>query len=146
MGKKGDELRARKAQTVYSFTREQLERRDKTIVENYKRQYHDIMVRELERERQKIYSEAEKIWADERHNLFFIAMQYYCSMCCEVLIEHFKFIPTNKKNGRLLRFVNAITNKVSELSESGINIDEYRNDVFQKYGIKFNWGDENAED
>lgn len=149
MGKKGEELRLRKSQTVYSFTREQLIERDRAIIEDYKKRYNETLIKELKKERKKMDEEAEKLWAQDRHDLFFEAMKYYCTMGCKVLIEVFPhdFKPMSKncklrKDSRLMRFVNAVVSEIIELSEKEIGIEEYREKVYNDYGIKFNWSDE----
>lgn len=146
MGKKGDELRAKKAQTIYTFTREQLVSRDKAIIDDYKRRYNEVLIQELKKERQKMNEEAEKVWAEDKHDLFFTAMQYFCSMGCKVLVEKFKFKVSGRKDGKLRKFVNAIVQEVIDLSERDIDVEEYREELYRDYGVRFDWSDEeNAE-
>ncbi len=153
MGKKGDALRAAKAKTtVYSFTREQLDDRDRALLVTYRARVKKETDEYIASERRRIWKMVEEDW-DERtrilcegeedgtHGLF-TAISLLESVCARILVEHFGWAPVGGKRRsdrfRLNRFCNLLVDEINGImsTETG-DIRRYNEEVYELYGVKF---------
>lgn len=148
MGKNGELLRAKKAQAIITFTREQLEEHDKLV----KKAWFDQCVKHLEKEKQeyekKVQQQVEEEWAS-REKLFMTGdramdiaavMQLMAYMAAEVLIEDFKWIVPKRQDprSRILRFADRYAERISNIVlNEKMDIRETNRRFTKKYGIEF---------
>lgn len=129
MGKKGDALRAAKMQrTVYTFTREQLEARDRTLLQDYRERCHDKLRKHL--------NETREDWMAQD-------LKYLLALSCMALHKEFGWtgIPKNRKphpRCRMQRFAEALAEEACTVME----IQEYCNMVYDQLGVGFAYGEE----
>ena len=155
MGRTGAALRAAKAQTVrYTFTKEQLEARDRALIKEYrentqKLQEQEVMkqVREEFAEREKDFKEkttafykdleAEFFTADANEN-FQAYMQYLLALSCRILIEQFGWPAITDHASRTRRFASALVEELYKLIEDpDQNIQSYAAETARLYGVEF---------
>lgn len=161
MGKKGDLLRAQKANsTVYTFTRAQLAQHDEHVINAH-----------MERIRERAKEYTDKIW-DERtqENLaevnrewdkrmaefksgdseddFYNLLSYMLCISSRVLIERFGWKPIPKdgmydRRNRTMRFADAIVDELNKISEDELmDICRYNEETYELYGVKFTRSDD----
>ena len=163
MGKKGEALRAAKLQnTRYTFTREQLEERDRTVEKAYKERYEDRLRAMFKAEQERVDAEIaaewkrrEEIFGDRGGNdSIFNLMALTIAVPIEVLIDEFDWRPLPPEEhkvhprSRLARFVircEEILNAIAE--DETKDIRTYCEEVWQKTGARLNltegaYGDE----
>ena len=155
MGKKGDALRAAKMRnTVYTFTREQLEAHDKAVKEAYKDVCMNKVNKYLAEEKQAINAEIEKEWRQREEDFggpnsqdrFFNMLSYMLSVCCQVLVRDFKWKPlpidkTPYPYMKLIRFSKSVTAEVEKICNTeNADIRNYSDEVYKSCGVKFDWG------
>lgn len=147
MGKKGDQLRAQKAQrTTYTFTAAQLEEHDRQVrmatldrkkeeLRNYARSYldHD-------------FAERQKLLEGSAEDVTVTVFSMLISISCRVLVERFGWKPVWKyTNGRsrLVRFVNAVQEEAERLvNDELLDIRKYAAEAWEITGVKFEATDE----
>jgi len=144
MGKNGAALRAAKMKsTIYSFTREQLLAHDKKIreefVEEYKRRADEYINEEWERRRQTF---ATGVPNDD----FQVLLSYMLAIPVKVLAEQFgwKPCPKDRAPGRnkMARFGDAVIAEIEGIcSNDNRDIMDYCREVYDKYGMKFEYGE-----
>lgn len=147
MGKKGDLLRAQKAQrATYTFTAAQLEEHDRQVrmatldrkkeeLRNYARSYldHD-------------FAERQKLLEGSAEDVTATVFSMLISISCRVLVERFSWTPiwkhTNGRN-RLVRFVNAVQEEAERLiNDELLDIRKYAAETYEITGVKFEAGEE----
>lgn len=154
MGKKGDALRAAKMRnTVYTFTREQLEAHDKAVKEAYKDVCMEKVNKYLAEEKQAINAEIEKEWRKREEDFggpdsqdrFLNTLSYMLSVCSQILVRDFKWTPLPKDHKphpkmKLVRFGNAVAQEVDKICDDDkIDIRNYCDQVYETCGVKFDW-------
>lgn len=155
MGKNGDALRAAKRQkTVYSFTREQLEARDRAVIAKYKDTCMEKVNKYLADEKRAIDAEIEKEWKKREEDFggadsqerFLNTLAYMLSVCSQVLVRDFKWMPLPKDKKpdprmKLVRFGTAVAKEVEQIcDDEDIDIRRYCEQVYESCGVKFEWG------
>lgn len=156
MGKKGDLLRAQKAErSTYTFTRVQLEEHDRMILDQKRDELKrkitaDIEAKIADRERQcqelivKEWQEREKFFkGDNWEDNFFMILSMLLAVSSAVLVKKFHWKPIPKdsywdKRNRLARFGDAIVEEVNAIcSDEMADIRRYCDEVYDLYGVKF---------
>lgn len=133
MGKNGKAMRAEKMRTtVYTFTREQLEARDRALEADYQRRFD-------ERLRQVAKEETDRI-NEQRLQVLPLVM----AVPIEVLLDEFGWRPLPGENkwlnprSRLARFVVACGERLNDLVENMSQevLDEYCRQVWERSGVR----------
>ena len=154
MGKKGDALRAAKLKnTVYTFTREQLEERDRAVEKAYRERYEERLRAAFEAERERVDAEIAAEWK-RREEIFgnrggndsvYNLMALTIAVPIEVLISEFGWRPLPPEGhkvhprSRLARFVvrcEEILNEIAEDENKDIRV--YCEEVWQRTGVRLN--------
>lgn len=160
MGKKGDALRAAKRQqTMYHFTREQLAAHDQFVREEFR----ERCTKDIE---EKLYAKMEPIFEekkaelekailddwDERKRLFASEvpennfLEFICcmmSVSIRVLIEKFHWKPVPKdgfydRRLAIVRFSDYVKAEIDMISADEMqDIRKYNEETFNLYGVKF---------
>ena len=152
MGKKGDLLRAQKAQRVtYTFTAEQLRQHDEAVVSEYRKTIMDRVradAAELDRQRMAEFTRrSEELWA-EREKRFKTGylqgdtMAMASSMmpvAIKILVEEFRWTPVrNGHRTRLQRFAEGVIEEMNRIGhDENLDIMRYADEVEDKYGVCF---------
>ncbi len=141
MGKKGDLLRAQKAQTkVYTFTAAQLEEHDKFIIkehsEKLKAAAHDAVQEE--------WDKREQIFDKENFSGNFMTLiSMLLAVSSRVLVEKFGWTPISKdryfnKNMKLAKFGDAIVDEINAICmDEQADIRNYVDETYDLYGVRF---------
>lgn len=132
MGKNGDALRASKMKNVtYTFTREQLARRDEALKREYQRQYDERLRMQARAEEQRLN--------DRRLSILPLMM----AIPIEVLLDEFGWrpLPEGRRihpRSRLARFVLACEDRLNALTEEETKetLEEYCQKVWEKSGAR----------
>lgn len=142
MGKKGDLLRAQKAQkAVYTFTGEQLRKRDEAMRQVWKAENE----RENERYSKELNDHINKVWdirraefnsgfADQDRDLL---LSYLLSVSCRVLIENFGWKPIGPRRTKTRTFAEKVLEEINKIAERGVGVDGYADETDKLYGIQF---------
>lgn len=153
MGKKGDLLRAMKAQqTTYTFTKAQLMEHDKKVK-------HDILMRakdDLEAEaRRQADAYVQREWG-EREKLFvqnhpmdnvMTMMSLLLAVSSRVLIERFHWKPIPKdgdydRRNRTVQFADYIVDELDKITRDvDADIRRYCEETYDLYGVKYTFVD-----
>ena len=142
MGKKGDLLRAQKAQRVtYTFTAAQLEEHDRQIrqavLDRKKEELRTYARNVLDAD----FAERQKLLEGSATDVTATVFSMLISISCRVLVEHFGWKPIWKHtNGRsrLVRFVNAVQEETNRLvSDELLDIRKYAAEAWEITGVKF---------
>ena len=153
MGKKGDALRAAKAQrTTYTFTAAQLEAHDK-----------EVRMRTLERKKDELkayahqvisedFEEREKLLSGDAADVTMNVFSMLISISCRILVERFGWKPapmrkdTNQGGDRrykLTQFAYYVMDEVCKLTaDELLDIRKYAEETYQITGVKFETEDE----
>lgn len=137
MGKKGDLLRAQKAQkAVYTFTGEQLRKRDEAM----KEVWFEERKLELEERVNKLWNEREAEFksGDVNQDMDTI-MSYLLSVSCRVLIERFGWKPIVRGDRtRTQIFAEKVLEEVEKIAkDKKMSIHRYADETDKLYGIQF---------
>jgi len=137
MGKKGDLLRAQKAQkAVYKFTGEQLRKRDEAM----KEVWFEERKLELEERVNKLWNEREAEFksGDAAQDMDTI-MSYLLSVSCRVLIERFGWKPIIKGHRTKTQiFAEKVLEEVEKIAkDKKQSIHKYAYETDKLYGIQF---------
>lgn len=158
MGRKGDLLRQQKQQaTTYTFTREQLMKHDMEVQEKAKarwmEQYKEMEKRHYEEVNQHIQEEWAKRQAQfesgDRCTDVYLMLQYMLSICVKVLCDDFQW--GREKKGkynprlRINKFADGVADELGRICATETeDIRDYSEKVFEEYGIKFKFLQEDA--
>lgn len=166
MGKKGDLLRAQKAQsTTYTFTAAQLQEHDDFIIKEHQDKFRAKMEAELKKRYEekeaeiaefvkKEWDSREAIFDKENFGVNFMTLiSMLLAVTSRVLVEQFGWTPIPKdgyftKRFKLARFGDAIVSEINAICmDSQGDIRKYCDEVYEKYGVKFisEEADEEAE-
>lgn len=161
MGKKGDLLRAQKAQTsTYTFTREQLKAHDMAVVEDYKKRFDFRLRQEFKAEEDRVnavimeeWKRREQIFSDHGGNeSMFTLLSMTLAVPIEVLIDEFgwRTLPDEKHKmhprSRLARFVLRCQEILEGIAtDEKQDIREYCAKVWERSGVKLQYAEEAAE-
>lgn len=147
MGKKGDLLRAQKAQrATYTFTAEQLEEHDRQVraatLERKKEELRAYARGVLDQD----FAERQKLLEGSATDVTATVFSMLISISCRVLVERFSWTPiwkhTNGRN-RLVRFVNAVQEEAERLiNDELLDIRKYAAETYEITGVKFEAGEE----
>lgn len=153
MGKKGDLLRAMKAQqTTYTFTKAQLMEHDKKVKHDILLQAKDDLEAEARRQAD-LYVQTE--WA-EREKLFIenhpmdnvmTMMSLLLAVSSRVLIERFHWKPIPKDGvydhrNRTMRFADYIVDELDKITRDvDADIRRYCEETYDLYGVKYTFID-----
>ena len=141
MGRKGDALRAAKKQkTVYRLTGEQLEQRDKAVIEAYKRDLDGRMKDAADRYVREYFDRigAEFTTGNERDDAD-LMLTYLLSVSVRVLIERFGWKPIRYacRPTRTERFVNYVVDEITAIrTDDTKDIRDYAEEVERLYGVR----------
>lgn len=141
MGRKGDALRAAKKQkTVYRLTGEQLEQRDKAVIEAYKRDLDGRMKDAADRYVREYFDRigAEFTTGNERDDAD-LMLTYLLSVSVRVLIERFGWKPIkyNCRPTRTERFINYVVDEITTIrTDDTKDIRDYAEEVERLYGVR----------
>ena len=150
MGKKGDALRAAKAQrATYTFTAAQLEAHDK-----------EVRMRTLERKKDELrtyarevldkdFEERQKLLTGDATDVTINVFSMLISISCKVLVEHFGWKPIWKHStsrNRLSRFVLAVQQETEALlNDELLDIRSYAKQAYDVTGVMFEAGEEEED-
>lgn len=150
MGKKGDALRAAKAQrATYTFTAAQLEAHDK-----------EVRMRTLERKKDELkayarevldkdFEERTKLLTGDATDVTLNVFSMLISISCKVLVEHFGWKPIWKHStsrNRLSRFVLAVQQETEALlNDELLDIRKYAREAYDVTGVMFEADTEEEE-
>ncbi len=150
MGKKGDALRAAKAQrATYTFTAAQLEAHDK-----------EVRMRTLERKKDELeayarevldrdFEERQKLLTGDATDVTLNVFSMLISISCKVLVEHFGWKPIWKHStsrNRLSRFVLAVQQETEALlNDELLDIRKYAREAYDVTGVMFEADTEEEE-
>ncbi len=152
MGRKGDLLRAAKAQSVkYTFTRQQLEEHDAAVKAEYRK---TIMERvkseaaEIDRQRDERFREkAEALWAERLAEFqtgtelgdLQTAVAWMLAVSVRVLVERFGWVPIrNGHRTRLRRFAEGVLEELDAIqADEKKDIIWYARKTEDEYGVRF---------
>lgn len=154
MGKKGEALRAAKlANTRYTFTREQLEERDRAVEKAYRERYEERLRAAFKAEKERCDAEIAAEWK-RREEIFgnrggndsvYNLMALTIAVPIEVLISEFSWKPLPQEGhkvhprSRLARFVVRCEEILNEIAEDeNKDIRAYCEDVWQRTGVRLN--------
>lgn len=157
MGKKGDLLRARKAEAViFHFTRRQMEEHDAAVRQEFRELLDQRMKEEVQKSKKEVDQyllaewdkRAEEFGAAGSQDRFAATMSHMLSIGAKVLIEEFKWthINPNRNPGprhRLIRWATRVADIVEDIcSDETKDIREEANKIYEQYGVRFKWGTE----
>lgn len=150
MGKKGDALRAAKAQrATYTFTAAQLEAHDK-----------EVRMRTLERKKDELkayarevldrdFEERTKLLTGDATDVTLNVFSMLISISCKVLVEHFGWKPIwrhSTSRNRLSRFVLAVQQETEALlNDELLDIRKYAREAYDVTGVMFEADTEEEE-
>lgn len=142
MGKKGDLLRARKAQTAtYTFTAAQLAEHDRQVrmatLERKKQELKDYAYNVLEQD----FNERQKMLEGSTEDVTLTVFSMLISISCRVLVERFGWKPVWKhttRRNRLVRFVDAVQEEAERLiNDELLDIRKYVKETWEITGVRF---------
>lgn len=155
MGKKGDALRAAKAQSAtYTFTRAQLEEHDRKVKEAYKERVRAECKEELkariEQHQRDIDRHIDEEWkkrealfaAEDGTNLSELLSLLLC-VSSRILIEKFRWKPIPKEGvcdmrNHTVRFSQYFANEISDIcTDQNKDIRIYCDETYELYGVKY---------
>ena len=150
MGKKGDALRAAKAQrATYTFTAAQLEAHDK-----------EVRMRTLERKKDELkayarevldrdFEERTKLLTGDATDVTLNVFSMLISISCKVLVEHFGWKPIwrhSTSRNRLSRFVLAVQQETEALlNDELLDIRKYAKEAYDITGVMLEVGEEEED-
>lgn len=161
MGKKGEALRAAKAQAAcYHFTAAQLDEHDRQVRAAYKAKIVAEAQAEFDR-RAKDYEAKTREWVEkewhEREELFggshrdnmFTILSLLLACSSRVLIERFRWKPVPQNGGdrryRTVRFAQALIDEINGIaSDERKDIRKYIEDTYDLYGIRYTQEEEDG--
>lgn len=142
MGKKGDLLRAKKAQTAtYTFTAAQLAEHDRQVrmatLERKKQELKDYAYNVLEQD----FNERQKMLEGSTEDVTLTVFSMLISISCRVLVERFGWKPVWKHTtgrNRLVRFVDAVQEEAERLiNDELLDIRKYVKEAWEITGVRF---------
>ena len=160
MGKKGEALRAAKRQqTTYTFTKEQLHDHDQHVVDEFRERVEADVFRKAQERVDAVFAEKEKElkqvvldeWeerartfaSDDMQSNFFEYMSCMLSVSVRVLVEKFHWKPLDE-NGQLtrrlaiIRFTDYVKDEIEKIAGDEMkDIRKYNEETFKLYGIRF---------
>jgi len=147
MGKKGDLLRAQKAQrATYTFTAAQLEEHDRQIrqavLERKKEELRTYARSVLDQD----FAERQKLLEGSATDVTATVFSMLISISCRVLVERFGWKAiwkhTSGRN-RLVRFVNAVQEEAERLiNDELLDIRKYAAETYEITGVRFEAGED----
>ena len=156
MGKKGDPLRAMKAQQkTYTFTHEQLQEHDRVVIRDALVKAEKELMKKAQAEYDAKNEELQKFIADEwetREKIFMenhpnenviSLMSLLLATSCRVLIEHFHWKPIPKdgiydRRNRTMRFADYVVDELDKITQDeNADIRRYCAETYDLYGVKF---------
>lgn len=158
MGKNGAAMReAKRNETKFVVSRAWLEDHDKEVRKNYREIVYSEAQKWLDAEMERVNKEIEAEWKQrekdfgepDSHDRFLFTLGYMLSVACKVLIRDFKWTPLPKdryitSRYRIYRFCKLVADEIADICEGEDNdIRDYCEKVYEDYGVKFNWGEEN---
>lgn len=155
MGKNGALMRAAKKQkTTYTFTREQLEARDRTVEQAYQERFDERLRAAFKAEEERVNAEIAKEWK-RRERIFggddemFKLLSMTISIPAMVLVDEFDWKPLpagNRKmhpRAKLARFVTICQDIFNEIAEDrNRDIMDYCREAWDKTGVRLDYGEE----
>lgn len=164
MGRAGALLREKKKQnTVYTFTREQLEARDRSLLEAHKESMVQKIRLQQEADRARYEKEFNERIAEEwksRERKFysdntvapFTLLQYMTAVAVDVLCEDFgwapvRFVKKVNQRQKLVRFVNGVVQRFNDISaDQNKDILKFADAAYEKWGVRFTLPGKEEED
>ena len=150
MGKKGDLLRAKKAQTAtYTFTAAQLAEHDRQVrmatLERKKQELKDYARGVLDED----FAERQKLLEGSAEDVTVTVFSMLISISCRVLVERFGWKPiwkhTTRRN-RLSRFVYAVQEEAERLvNDELLDIRKYVDEAWEITGVRFEANEDEEE-
>ena len=156
MGKKGDLLRAMKAQQkTYTFNHEQLQEHDRVVIRDALMKAEKELMKKAQAEYDAKNEELQKFIADERETREKIFMENHpnenvislmsllLATSCRVLIEHFHWKPIPKdglydRRNRTMRFADYVVDELDKITQDeNADIRRYCAETYDLYGVKF---------
>lgn len=153
-------LRAMKAQkSTYTFTRQQLEEHDRAVKIEYGKQLKEKVKKEaaeIDKKREAdLMAKVKEVW-DQRAAEFasgkaqddvMAMLSYMMAVTAKVLIEEFGWTPVEghrfTKRNRIVRYASAVEREFEKIAtDDDLGIVEYSQEVYELYGIKFHYGEE----
>lgn len=147
MGKKGDLLRAQKAQTrTYTFTSAQLEAHDMQIRQMTLKQRREELEAYARNYLEKDFEERNKLLTGDVTDVTLNVFSMLISISCKVLVEQFGWKPIWKHStmrNRLARFVVAVQKETEQLmNDDCLDIRRYAKQAYDITGVAFEPGDD----
>ena len=150
MGKKGDLLRAQKAQrTTYTFTAAQLEEHDRQVRQALMERKKDELRTYARTVLDADFAERQKLLEGSAEDVTVTVFSMLISISCRVLVERFGWKPVWKhtsSRSRLVRFVNAVQEEAERLvNDELLDIRKYAAEAWEITGVKFEATDDDEE-
>ena len=147
MGKKGDLLRAQKAQTrTYTFTAAQLEEHDRQVRMMTLKRKQDELKAYARDVLDKDFEERQKLLTGDATDVTLNVFSMLISISCKVLVEQFGWKPIWKHStmrNRLARFVVAVQQETEQLvNDELLDIRSYAKKAYDITGVAFEPGDD----
>lgn len=156
MGKKGEALRAAKAQTYITMTKEQMQAHDRELLARYR----ETVGRELERRARELDDQMQDHVREEwrireelfggthRDNLMTI-LQILLAVPTRILIEHFGWPSLDRgynAHYRTARFADLLVDEINAITSDEMkDIRTYCDEVYDLYGIRYEYRDEEED-
>jgi hypothetical protein len=155
MGKSGDAIRAGKGQKTYIMTHDQLVASNRAAVEEYKKQserqreietkkavdeYYADKLAEFQRQTHDYYEQLQKeFFSGDFENDFMAYVQYFFSICCRVMIEHFHWKPISKiRVTRTEKLACLLQDEINSIVyNEDMNLQTYAEETEKLYGLRF---------
>lgn len=156
MGKKGDALRAAKAESAkYTFTAKQLEDHDRTVRKLYgekmRSEWEKKIAEELEKAMETVeedFKEREKMLTGNAEDVTLNVFSMLISISCKVLVRDFGWPPIYKHSTgrqRLARFITAVQQEVETiLNREDVDIRRYAEEAYELTGVKLEAEDDES--
>ena len=150
MGKKGDLLRAAKAQkSSYTFTRAQLEEHDRQVSRMAIERKQADLIAQAKDVLEKDFEEREKVLTGSVEDVTARVFGMLISISCKVLVAEFGWKPIWKHStsrNRLSRFVVAVKEEVEMLiNDERLDIRNYVKEVYDLTGVMMEPEEENND-
>lgn len=153
MGKKGEAMRAAKAQTYITMTKEQMQAHDRELLARYR----ETVGRELERRARELddqmqehvqaeWQKREELFGGTHRDNLMTILQLLLAVPSRILIERFGWPAVTDRNAsrcRTARFADLMVEEVNSItSDDTKDIRAYCDEVFDLYGVRFEYKEE----
>ena len=131
------------AEVRYQLTAKEIRESEKRAVESKKEQIRDKIMQEVKEE----WKRREEILSGEDDEVVLNVLSLLLAIPVKVLCEKFKWKPyplneEENKNSRILKFSREVIKETNDIfADENVDIRNYVEEVYQKYGIKYRMED-----